>query len=718
MALPSRISSALNAVRRRIRLQRALDAGSLFAVVGLGVAAVAVTLFKTGTLTQSQLWPAVGVAIALPVVGILIGWLRRAPALLAAQLLDRAHGLKSRIANALEFSGSPETSDFMDAAIADAESHTAGLRPGAAMPLRWPRDLAVALALGVGVFGISMLEVPTRAAVVLPTSLEPLLLDPDSLDAFERSLDPVLSDLESSEEIRTAARDLNQILEDMVDRRLDRTEALRRIQELENRLAEGRPADAEAMNESLRELGQELERASLTEAASEALREADAERAADAMRELANSLQNEAPSQAELERLRQALERASQRDEERQEQELQEERERLESLLQRQREQENRSEREERLLRRRERELERLSRNQEQVAEQRRQLDRLRREMERAAENLNRTAQDRDQASEAMRQAAEELNRMAREQMTEEQREQLQRQMEQLREMIRRAQQQQQQGGQGPQQQGGGGQQQRLQRFTLQAGGQGAQLRMPGQQGQQGQGQGQQGQGQGQQGQGQGQQGQQGQGQGQQGQGQGQQGQQGQGQGQQGQGQGQQGQGQGQQGQGQGGQAGQGGQGQGQGQGGQQVLELSPNGQGGSAILEIPGMGGQGQGQGQGQGGGDPGGAGAGTGHDPQMLDDPTRLGGGHQNTRVEGEQGAGPSRSEVILGAADRGFVGEGYQEVFTDYEGHAEEVLERDEVPPGYRFYVRRYFQLIRPRDAGEPSSTPAAAPDQGNP
>jgi hypothetical protein len=27
---------------------------------------------------------------------------------------------------------------------------------------------------------------------------------------------------------------------------------------------------------------------------------------------------------------------------------------------------------------------------------------------------------------------------------------------------------------------------------------------------------------------------------------------------------------------------------------------------------------------------------------------------------------------------------------------------VLERDRVPPGYRFYVRRYFQLIRPRDA----------------
>lgn len=68
---------------------------------------------------------------------------------------------------------------------------------------------------------------------------------------------------------------------------------------------------------------------------------------------------------------------------------------------------------------------------------------------------------------------------------------------------------------------------------------------------------------------------------------------------------------------------------------------------------------------------------------------------------RVEGEQNGGPSRSQVILSSAQRGFANRAYRDVYTDYSGHAEEVLERDEVPPGYRFYVRRYFQLIRPRD-----------------
>jgi hypothetical protein len=112
---------------------------------------------------------------------------------------------------------------------------------------------------------------------------------------------------------------------------------------------------------------------------------------------------------------------------------------------------------------------------------------------------------------------------------------------------------------------------------------------------------------------------------------------------------------------------------------------------------------GQGQQQGPGSQGSGPArqGPGAGVGSDPTPLDDPTRLGGTRQTVRVEGEQGAGPSTSETILSSAQRGFSSRPYRDVYTSYEGHAEEVLERDEIPPGYRFYVRRYFQLIRPRD-----------------
>lgn len=144
-------------------------------------------------------------------------------------------------------------------------------------------------------------------------------------------------------------------------------------------------------------------------------------------------------------------------------------------------------------------------------------------------------------------------------------------------------------------------------------------------------------------------------------------------------------------------QGGQGQNGQGQQGDGQRMLVLG--GQGGAdAVLEIPGVGSQSGGT---QQGGARQGPGAGVGHDPTTLDDPTRLGGTRRNVRVEGQHGQGPTRSEVILSSAQRGFATREYRDVYTDYSDHAEDVLERDEIPPGYRFYVRRYFQLIRPRD-----------------
>jgi hypothetical protein len=74
----------------------------------------------------------------------------------------------------------------------------------------------------------------------------------------------------------------------------------------------------------------------------------------------------------------------------------------------------------------------------------------------------------------------------------------------------------------------------------------------------------------------------------------------------------------------------------------------------------------------------------------------------GTQDSQLAGQDsGQGGSRSEVILGAAERGFASRRYKTVYTDYHQVAEESLAKDEIPGGYRFYVKRYFQLIRPRE-----------------
>ncbi len=159
------------------------------------------------------------------------------------------------------------------------------------------------------------------------------------------------------------------------------------------------------------------------------------------------------------------------------------------------------------------------------------------------------------------------------------------------------------------------------------------------------------------------------------------------------------------------GQGGQGeGQGEGQGQGAGQAkagpLRLGSGP--GSVSIEIPVArsrpGGSGAEQGEKPGAGPPDGAGpgAGSGHNSDLAGEATDLKGKTQDVTAAGaDTGQGAASSQVIFGAAERGFVGHGYKQVFTDYQTVAERSLTQDEIPSGYRFYVRRYFQLIRPRE-----------------
>lgn len=125
----------------------------------------------------------------------------------------------------------------------------------------------------------------------------------------------------------------------------------------------------------------------------------------------------------------------------------------------------------------------------------------------------------------------------------------------------------------------------------------------------------------------------------------------------------------------------------------------------GDTVAEIPGMksGGQSPGKPGGESGGDADkGSGWGSGHDPNIAGERSKLDGQTQDVSAAGiDSGEGTASAEVIYGAAERGFRGKGYKDIFTEYETVAEQVLEKDEIPSGYRFYVRRYFQLIRPRE-----------------
>ncbi len=636
-----------------MRTRRALAAFVSALCVALVLACVALALRKTGVVAERSARGALALLACVPLVAALVAFARKLdvqPGRAGAIALDRFHGLADRLSSALSFAREGAPTPFMLAAIDDANARVPSVDPRRAVPIHAPPHLVAAGGLACALLAIGLFEVRHHVAAVHAQTIDAVDVTADDLDAMREFLDQMKSH-DQTDEAKAATREFNQLIEDLAARRLDRTEAFRRMQQLEDKLLQGREADAKALEEAMKKIGDEMKAAELTKPAGEALGAKNLAAAEKQLQELAKKLREQGKSidRSQLDKMREALKRASSGQSKKQEL-LAQRREELRQQLLADRNKKSDAgadDQEKSLLQKRERELERLDRETQQAEATGRQLDRLDRELAKAAEDL---MKDLGLSAQDLEKSAEDINRMKQDEMTQEEKEQLRQKLEELREMMR------QQG------QGGQGQMQRLRRFQQQAHGQGGGSQ-GGQQGQGEEGQAQEGQGQGEQGQGQ-------------------------------QGQGQQGQGQQSQGQ------------RGQGQksgGGGETWVLGPNGQ--RMLMLSQGRSGGG---GNGGGGDQPSGGKAwGTGHDGHVEGKATAGMSSQQDTQVAGQDtGQGASRSEVIEGAAERGFASRGYQKVFREYETVAEEALGKDEIPGGYRFYVRRYFELIRPRDGSEPA------------
>jgi hypothetical protein len=117
------------------------------------------------------------------------------------------------------------------------------------------------------------------------------------------------------------------------------------------------------------------------------------------------------------------------------------------------------------------------------------------------------------------------------------------------------------------------------------------------------------------------------------------------------------------------------------------------------------GQGEPGEGQGQSPGQGEQAGQGDKPGQDPDpgpTLGEKTDMAAKSTDEQVQGRKGKGPSRGEIIQTSGRAGFASTAWREVHEDYSDIVEEDMEREQLPPGYRKYVQKYFDLIRPREA----------------
>ncbi|MFT3769256.1 MAG: hypothetical protein QM820_27775 [Minicystis sp.] len=630
-----------------MRIARGLAVLPTALTTALAIAAITLAVRKAlpDLLSNRRAWEILIGAIVIAVGAIAVAMARRLPPRAGTVALDQHHKLDGRLTNALAFvESAAEPTPLMEVAIDDACEHGSKLDPRRAAPIPVPHDLLGSVAAAAGVVAVALLHVPPKAAPPPPVAkqIDAVQMSPDDVELF-RDAAKELAKKDQSPEVKAAIEKFNQLIEDIANKRLDRMEAFRRMEQIERELLSGQEADAKAFDEALKQTAEELKKSDLGKPVGESLEKKDFEKAKKDLKELAQSLKSgtKKPDKAALDKLRKALERAAAKKKEALAALNEKRNELREQLLQKKAEKKNNPDagapnpEDERLLKKKERELERLDREAERQMAAQRQLDRLDRELAKAAEDL---LKDLGMSAEDLEQAAEDINRMQQEQMSDKEKEELRQRLQELREMLR--------------QQGQGGQQRmaRMLKFGKRA---------RGGQGQKGQGQGQKGQGQDQDGQ-----------------------------------EGDDGQdGQGKDGQGKDGQGNMPG-----GQGGQKVLVLQKGA--GSGPGQGPGQDGAGQpGQGDGQGGP---GKGIGTQHDSNLTGKRTDMKAGTTDVQEQGtDTKQGPSNSEVILTAAERGFKGKGYKKVFTDYHTQAEKEINKDQVPDGYRFYVHRYFQLIRPRE-----------------
>ena len=131
---------------------------------------------------------------------------------------------------------------------------------------------------------------------------------------------------------------------------------------------------------------------------------------------------------------------------------------------------------------------------------------------------------------------------------------------------------------------------------------------------------------------------------------------------------------------------------------GKDVTMLMPGGEGGADLI-MPGQGGGKPGGSSGGQGEEPG-DGVGDGHDPNLLGQKTTNQVKTVEEQVTGREGEGSAKSRVIFAAAKKGFASKAWGAVHQDYSVVVEDALEGESIPAGKRRYVRRYFELIRPR------------------
>lgn len=149
------IRTTLRRLSRRLRLVRAVTAGSRFLAFGLLLALV--PLLAKGILPAAAPRVAVGLIGGLAILGLLYGALLRVRPAHIARLADRRLGLKERLTCAVEHLASRNSGEIVRAQLAETAARVRAIRPRDAFPFRLTPEARIAGPLAALALALALL---------------------------------------------------------------------------------------------------------------------------------------------------------------------------------------------------------------------------------------------------------------------------------------------------------------------------------------------------------------------------------------------------------------------------------------------------------------------------------------------------------------------------------------------------------------------------------
>lgn len=649
-----RLQQVLGRTRRRLKLQLMLERATTLAVVAVALGVVALFFYKSRALDfRGLLWTA-SFAGVLVVAGALWGLLTPLSARYVLKRLDVANQTRDALGSAFDFAarlpaGTDDAqAEFMRAQIRRAEKLLAEVDLRKASRFRRPRDLKALGVVSLAMAGFLAMSIPvpsTRASI--PPVEPPLPSLKIDGDLYQEALDNLKDVEDLAKHLKDKAmfeflKEYKQLLESLHRGTLTREQFEERYKALMEKYFAGakqNQGNQRQMAEQIKEVGKELSKSKLTKALGEALEKHDLTAAREELKKLVEKMNQGKLSPMEKKELAKAIDRAAKALQNKDAKQLEEKMRQEEQKLQQQVEQAQSQL--ERLQRRLNEEKNPQARQnlKRQFQQQKRQLEQLKRQQKQQAEQ-RRTL---ERLSRSMQDLANQLQREKMDDKTRAALEQLMKELSKYQNQAARG------GARGQAQLTLEQLKELLKRLRSQRQGSKGALSdylERARQGNQGQGQGCKSC-----------------------------------------------QGTGQKPGGKGPCPSCGGSGR---QGGMGGVGLQPGA--GARQGGLTRQGGQG---GDKQGGGQQGGPKWGTAHKPDTLKGrPTDLSGRHEEHKADAKQGAGPSEAQVFQGGAEKGFSSRDYRRVYVQYKKIWQEVLNQEEIPPGYRYLVERYFRLVKPR------------------